>query len=257
MSTFQVPPAAVYGLALAVDQLPADLRLHSLEWGVLFAVTGRHTVAQIGSHLGLTPAVRDGAFVRLLDLGLLAERPLSVGEYLRAAATVDGEPVDLAGFLRAGLAGPPIHPDTDPVIDQVTELMTELVTGSDAPPAAPPIEPTASDLDLDGFEPLALPEEEIVMDIPDLPVPAAPPVLSLRAVMRFVSEQSGDADAGQLDIYRAFVRVNPQLLRRNGITTLRFEEDRLLTDLDLQQALLSSVEHVVGRSCPPEVFVRG
>jgi len=55
----------------------------------------------------------------------------------------------------------------------------------------------------------------------------------------------------------AFVRVNPQLLRGNGITTLRFEEDRLLTDPDLQQALLASVEHVVGRSCPPEVFVRG
>lgn len=248
MNASPVPPAAVYELALAVDQLPADLRLHSLEWGVLFAVTGHHTVAQIGSHLGLAPAVRDGAFVRLLDLGLLAERPLSMGEYLRAAATVDGEPVNLAGFLRAGLAGPPIQPETDPVI--------ELVTGSDTPPAAPPIDQTASDLDLDGFEPLALPEEEITMAIPDLPAPAAPPVLSLRAVMRFVSEQSGDADAGQLDIYRAFVRVNPQLLRRNGITTLRFEEDRLLTDLDLQQALLSSVEHVVGRSCPPEVFVR-
>jgi hypothetical protein len=255
MSTSHVPPAAVYGLALAVDQLPADLRLHSLEWGVLFAVTGRHTVAQIGSHLGLAPAVRDGAFARLLELGLLAERPLSAGEYLRAAATVDGDPVNLAGFLRAGLAGPPINPETDPV----TEPGTEPGTGIDTPPAAPPPEPAApaSDLDLDGFEPLALPEEEIDMAIPDLPIPAAPPVLSLRAVMRFVSEQSGDADAGQLDIYRAFVRVNPQLLRRNGITTLRFEEDRLLTDLDLQQALLSSVEHVVGRSCPPEVFVQG
>jgi hypothetical protein len=42
---------------------------------------------------------------------------------------------------------------------------------------------------------------------------------------------------------------------QSGIT-LRFEEDRLLTDPDLQQAILASVEHVVGRSCPPEVFVR-
>jgi hypothetical protein len=50
--------------------------------------------------------------------------------------------------------------------------------------------------------------------------------------------------------------VNPQLFRRNGITTLRFEEDRLLTDPDLQQEILASVEHVMGRSCPPEVFVR-
>ena len=110
MSLSRVPPAAVYGLATAVDRLPADLRLRSLEWGVLFAVTGRHTVAQSGGHLGLEPAERDGAFARLLELGLLAERPLSAGEYLRAAATVDGEPQTLTGFLRGGLAGPDIEP---------------------------------------------------------------------------------------------------------------------------------------------------
>lgn len=229
MSAPRVPPAAVYEPAVPAGHLPADLRLRSLEWGVFFAVTGRHTVAQIGAHLGLAPAERDGAFVRLLELGLLAERPLTAGEYLRAAATVDGEEVTLAGFLRAGLAGPVLPPAIDSIADPIP----------------------------DPFEPLALPDEEILMQIPDLPAPATPPALSLQAVMRFVADQSPDADAGQLDIYRAFVRVNPQLLRRNGITTLRFEEDRLLTDPDLQQALLASVEHVVGRSCPPEVFVRG
>lgn len=232
MSAPRVPPAAVYEPAVAVDRLPADLRLRSLEWGVFFAVTGRHSVAQIGGHLGLAPAERDGAFTKLLELGLLAERSLSVGEYLRAAATVDGEEVTLAGFLRAGLAGPVIEPVAEPMHAPVTE----------------PFEPVA---DLAPFEPLPLPEEESVMKSP------VPPALSLRAVMRFVAEQSRDADAGQLDIYRAFVRVNPQLLRRNGITTLRFEDDRLLTDPDLQEALLASVEHVIGRSCPPEVFVRG
>lgn len=236
MSASRVPPAAVYEPAVAADRLPADLRLRSLEWGVFFAVTGRHTVAQIGRHLGLEPAQRDGAFARLVELGLLTERPLSAGEYLRAAATLNGEEVTLAGFLRAGLAGPVL----EPIHVSITE----------------PIEP-AVESDAAPFEPLALPDEEILMTIPDLPTPTVPPALSLRAVMRFVSEQSRDADAGQLDIYRAFVRVSPQLLRRNGITTLRFEEDRLLTDPDLQEALLASVEHVIGRSCPPEVFVRG
>jgi hypothetical protein len=240
MSASRIPPAAVYELAVAIDRLPAGLRLRSLEWGVLFAVTGRHTVAQIGGHLGLAPAERDGTFARLLDLGLLAERPLSAGEYLRAAATLNGEPQTLAGFLRAGLAGPVAEPVTQP-------------HGGTAPlaPSA-----STSDVDFDGFEPLALPEEEIAMVNPDRHAAAAPPPLSLRAVMRFITEQSGDADAGQLDVYRAFVRVNPQLFRRNGITTLRFEEDHLLTDPDLQQEILASVEHVVGRSCPPEVFVR-
>jgi hypothetical protein len=242
MSARRVSPAAVYELAVAVERLPAELRLRSLEWGVLFALTGRHTVAQIGAHLGLEPAERDGAFARLIENGLLAERALSAGEYLRAAATVDGGPRTLAGFLRAGLAGPEEAPAAEPR------------AGRDETATAAPA-PAASDLDLGGFEPLALPEEEIAMETRELRA-AAPPPLSLRAVMRFIAAQSGDADAGQLDIYRTFVRVSPQLLRRNGITTLRFEEDRLLTDPDLQQALLASVEQVVGRSCPPEVFVQ-
>ena len=230
MSAARIPPAAVYEVAVAVDRLPADLRLRSLEWGVFFAITGRHTVAQIGGHLGLAPAERDAAFARLLALGLLVERPLSAAEYLRAAATVDGEPRTLASFLSAGLAGPGDEPVTD--------------AGHDSGPAL-------SAPDSESFEPLALPEEEeITVRTP------APPPLSLRAVMRFITEQSGDADAGQLDVYRAFVRVNPQLLRRNDITTLRFEDDRLVSDPDLQQAILASVQHVIGRPCPPDVFVR-
>ncbi len=213
--------AAIFELAVPVEQVPADLRLYSLDWGVLFAVTGRHTVAQIGAGLGLAPAERDAAFSRLLVLGLLSERLLSAGEYLRAASTVGGEPRTLMGFLTAGLAAPPEQP---------------------------------AEPDSEGFEPLTLPEPETVMPIrPSRP--ASP--LSLRAVMRFVVAQARDADAGQLDVYRTFVRLDPQLLKRNGITTLRFEEDRLLTDPDLQRALLQSVEHVVGRSCPPEVFVHG
>lgn len=226
--------AAVFERAVAVDRLPADLRLHSLDWGILFAVTGRHTVAQIGNGLGAAPAERDAAFARLVDLGLLAERPLSAGEYLRAAASVGGEPRTLGGFLTAGLGG---------LLDEPAVLAPETFSVA------------ASDLDLSlgEFEPLPLPEPEIAMLMPD---PRPSPPVSLRAVMRFVVDQARDADAGQLDVYRAFVRLDPQLLKRNGITTLRFEEDRLLTDPDLKSALLESVEQVVGRSCPPEVFVR-
>jgi hypothetical protein len=233
MSVPRIPSAAVYELARAVDRLPADLRLRSVEWGVLFAVTGRHTVAQIGSHLGLPPAERDGVFSRLLELGLLAERPLSAGEYLRAAATVHAEPRTLAEFLSGGLAGPAGEPVAEP-----------------RDPIAP-----SPDLESESFEPLPLPEEETAMETAEFPTVNAPSWLSLRAVMSFIARQAADPDSGQLDIYRAFVRVSPQLLQRNGITTLRFEEDRLLADPDLQQEILASVEQVVGRPCPPEVFV--
>lgn len=224
-----ISPAAVYGLEVAPEQLPPDLRLHSLEWGVLFAITGRHTVAQIGASLELPDADRDRVFRRLLDLGLLAERPLNVREYLRAAASVGGEPRTLVSFLSGGIAGP----DTNPVMEKTQET--------------------------NGFEPLPLPEETeeaIEMIMTDMPN-SRPSALSLRAVMRFITAQANGSEAGQLDVYRAFVRVPPQLLQRNGITTLRFEDDRLVSDPDLQQAILTSVQHVLGRPCPPDVFVRG
>jgi hypothetical protein len=229
----RISPAAVYGLEVTIEQLPADLRLNSLEWGVLFAITGRHTMAQIGASLELPDADRDRVFRKLLELGLIAERPLNVREYLRAASTVGGEPRTLASYLSGGIAGP----DAEPVVEKKEET--------------------------NGFEPLPLPplpgeevEEDLEMILTDMPN-SRPSALSLRAVMRFITTQANGNDAGQLDVYRTFVRVPPQLLQRNGITTLRFEDDRLVSDPDLQQAILTSVQHVLGRPCPPDVFVRG
>ncbi len=242
MSGLRIAPAAVYELAAPLDRLvgtPENLRLPALEWGLLLAVTGRHTVARIGEHLGLADAERDRGFGHLLELGLIAERPLTLGEYVRAAATVSGETRTLAEFLSGGLRG--LAAPDDPGI-------------SPSEPAAPTPETTP----LDPFEPLTLPEEDISMPaMPAIHAPSARPSLSLQAVMRFISAQAPGRDAGQLDVYRAFVRVQPQLLKRNGITTLRFEDDRLVNDPDLQSAILASVEHVVGKPCPPDVFVRG
>ena len=213
----RILPAAIFELAAPLERLPADLRLRSLEWGVLFAVTGRHTVAQVGAALELSDEERDRVFRRLCELNLIAERPLTAGEYLRAAATAGGDrPRTLAEFLTPGLAAPREEGN--------------------------------------GFEPLPLPplddEKETAMNLT-----ATPPSMSLRAVMRFITAQTPGSDAGQLDVYRAFVRVSPRLLKRNGITTLRFEDDRLVSDPDLQQEILASVQHVVGKPCPPDVFV--
>ena len=79
--------------------------------------------------------------------------------------------------------------------------------------------------------------------------------LSLKALMQFILERAQDSTVGQLDIYRVFIRVNTKLMRRNGIHTLRFEEDHLISDPELQNAILSSVQKTLGLSCPQSVFV--
>jgi hypothetical protein len=73
--------------------------------------------------------------------------------------------------------------------------------------------------------------------------------------MQFILDRATDLTAGQLDVYRVFIRVNTGLLKRNGITTLRFQDDRLIQDPELQEAITQSVEKTLGLQCPREVYV--
>lgn len=79
--------------------------------------------------------------------------------------------------------------------------------------------------------------------------------LSLRALMNLIEKQAGSREAGQLDIYRVFVRVDTVLLRRSGIETLRFTEDHLISDPELEQAIIRSVKKTLGLDCPETIWV--
>lgn len=233
-----IHPAAVYRATRRPEALPPDLRLRSIEWGVLFALSGRHTVAQIGEQFGLAAETRDTVFRRLVAAGLAVERELALHEYLRAAATSGGP--DLRTFGQY-LSSAPLASVARPAVSAPATGLPRPTARAPAGrrPAPPP------------FEPLALAPETPPM----LTSPAKTRALSLKALMRFVRERAGDETAGQLDIYRAFLKVDPSLLRRNGISTLRFEDDRLVTDAELQRSIVASVEESLGVRCPPEVFV--
>ncbi len=69
--------------------------------------------------------------------------------------------------------------------------------------------------------------------------------------MQHILARAGDQQAGQLDIYRVFIRINTKLLQRSGITTLRFQDDRLIEDPELQQAIAASVEKALGFPARP------
>ena len=78
---------------------------------------------------------------------------------------------------------------------------------------------------------------------------------SLRALMNLIEKHADSREAGQLNIYRVFVRVDTQLLKRNGIETLRFTEDRLISDSELEEALVRSLKKTLGLDCPESVWV--
>ncbi|HET9766183.1 MAG TPA: hypothetical protein VFS60_05020, partial [Thermoanaerobaculia bacterium] len=66
-----IHPAAVYRPRLAPELLPGDLKLRSVEWAVLFALTGRHSVAQVAAQLGLPPGQATAAFRSLIAAKLV------------------------------------------------------------------------------------------------------------------------------------------------------------------------------------------
>ncbi|MEO1085394.1 MAG: hypothetical protein AAFY88_14235, partial [Acidobacteriota bacterium] len=213
------------------------------------------------------------------------------GAVTRAAATLrDDGPRTLARFLRAGVTFGPMarfaEPDAAqrPVPSSAPAAAPARPAPSRAPSVAPEVPhgdaeihqtravPTFSRDELSSFTPLAPPPA------PSPPASGPPPVgraanqapgldsaaageaaggrpLSLKRVMQFILDRAPDLNAGQLDIYRVFIRVNTKLLRRNGINTLRFEEDRLITDDELQRAITASVEKTLGLPCPQEVFL--
>lgn len=289
-----IQPATIFRLAKNLGEFPETVKLRNVEWGILFAVTGQHTVAQIGEHFQLTAEERDAAFTRLAVDGFIVEREVSYSEYLRATATLrDEEPKTLARFLRSGVAlggsaprpalpqaaaPPPVALEArppKPASASPREMAPVQVPPPRTPakPAAPVIAASAFDQAPDDttraiptaslaamFQPLQSPPGTDLKDAPPAEVAPKeePPMqqkLSLKALMQFILDRAVDLTAGQLDIYRVFIRVNTRLLKKNGITTLRFQDDRLISDPELQSAIVSSVEKTLGLRCPKEVYV--
>ena len=388
-SAQRIRPGNIFQLTRDLASLPETVRLRNIEWGILLAMTGSHTVAQIGEYFELSVEERDRTFSRLIDQGLIAEREVNYTEYLLAASTIpDDEPKTFGRFLRSGAAFGP-HPDRPSVPPALPSKPSDPAPARPAsPPPSPPaasagVKASAPSIDPPKLSPLTAPKppappvppasalrspapvvRQPASKIPDRPpeivdplaaldepfdeattraiptsslaamvfeplgspsagedasqparnpsnplagtaaaspppaqaaIPQSPPMppmssspsasqtpasqspsvaqspsvlpqephavnpqhlLSLKAVMRFILDRASDLNAGQLDVYRVFIRVNTKLLKRNGIHTLRFEEDRLISDPELQSAIVAAIQKTLGLRCPQDVFVQ-
>ncbi|MHB0970777.1 MAG: hypothetical protein ACYC7A_19855 [Thermoanaerobaculia bacterium] len=256
MSARTVLPQAVYRRARDPRELPDDLRLMALEWALFFAVTGTHTVGELGRQMRAGELERDAAFGRLARLGLIEEQELGAAEYVRAlAAAGTREERTLHEFLMN--AAPPAavsveneeggavsdhETSAEPRLRQMADMAVSpsriaARSGRVAPPLA--------------FKRLPSPDEVTKENR----LMSRSRRLSLRALMNLIEKQAGSREAGQLDIYRVFVRVDTVLLRRSGIETLRFTEDHLVSDPELEQAIIRSVKKTLGLDCPETIWV--
>lgn len=248
----QILASAVFQLSHPPEELPANLRLTSCTWAVLFSISGRHSVAQIGAQLALTPEARDRAFAELATAGLLVERRLSLPEYLRSVGTTDDpERKTFAAFLRGAPARPAAVPPIGPLIDEPARTDPQAAPLAAAPATVLPRE-KAPAVPLTPFRPLALPEEETPMTVPSPPRARA---LNLRALNQLFFARATSPEQAQLDIYRVYLRIDAQILKGAGITTLKFEEDRVVEDAELVARLAESAADTLGAPLPDNVWV--
>lgn len=259
MSARVILPQAVYRRAREPHQLGKDLRLIALEWALYFGVTGTHTAAELGRQLRAGAGERDDALARLSSLGLIEEQQLDATEYLQAlAASGDREEKSLHEFLMGAVperAGRPGGGALDP---------PPGASGAAPAPARPQLREVPAATNVQPRAVLRPPRQAPPLEFKPLPMlkerkenhsMAASRKLSLRAVMTLIETQAGSPEAGQLDIYRVFVRVDTLLLKRSGIETLRFTEDRLVSDPELEQAIVRSVKKTLNLDCPESVWV--
>ncbi|MGN6187181.1 MAG: hypothetical protein ACTHQM_26385 [Thermoanaerobaculia bacterium] len=244
MSARSILPQSVYRRAKEPNQLSNELKLIALEWALYFAVTGTHTATELGKQLRVDAEDRNRALARLLELGLIAEQELHPADYVRAlAAAGDPQEKTLREFLIAASQSSDVveatpRPQLHDVKDFATATLQRVVPPRPAK-VAPPL----------AFTPLPSPNDRKENRM------SGSRKLSLRALMNLIESQAGSREAGQLDIYRVFVRVDTSLLKRSGIETLRFTEDRLVSDPELQQAIVRSVKKTLGVDCPESLWV--
>jgi len=198
-----------------LQQLPATMKLSNQEWRFLLCADGKTSVEQIQRRLGLTEKERDYILSRLCSSNLLTEKIVSIEEYARA--TID---------LPAPLSEP--------------QTFTEYLQSAESPGSS-------SGKNMPTFSPLQKPATTTAA------IPAVR-AMSLQSVIQFILNQNADTTAGHLATYQVFMGINTQLLKRNGITSLRFQDDRFITDPELQTAIAENIKKVLKVSCPEEVF---
>jgi hypothetical protein len=217
------------------NELSKEVKLRQWEWRVLVAFDGNRTLGQAMEHTGLRHEEMAVLLQKFHALDLLEEREVSFADFLKSEA------MHQEGHGTGGIAGQPLQ-------------ALPPATATPRQPHIPqlyPLPPTPQVTQPSRFIPLPSPGT----------LPAQPTrggrKLNLKAVMNFIVNQvGGDVNAGQLAVYRVFMRVDTKLLKRNGITSLRFQEDRIVSDVELEEAILGSTRKALGVGCPDDVFVR-
>jgi hypothetical protein len=231
-----------YQLRFNPHELPGAIKLRFREWELLLGLNDERTLAEAGKQLGLGEEETRRILSKFLEKELIEIAEMNYGEYLKRKqrAPVHHSPASTASSSKASIEAHAVVP--------LPEARQEARTAVPVPPLPSTPEPR--------FAPLPLPLVGASESNSSAAVSVSVRKLSIKSLTSFIMQHAGgDSNAGQLMVYRVFMRVDTKLLKRNGITSLRFQEDRLVADPELEQALLDSVAIALGVTCPEHVFI--
>ncbi len=241
----------IYRVNTSLDDIPADLELKNIEWGLLLAMDGKHTVAQLQYAFDLSAEEIHEAVKALMKTGMVEEVNVNLSGYLRAQSTIDKDkPKTIDKFLSGAAMG--LHEVPAEVGQEDADPDTAVATdGSQSEQKDDSREPGRSagaasfSASASSFRPLANPKESLE---------SMSKRLSLRKVIQFILDRAIDENSGQLDVYRVFVPIDTTLLKRNGINSLHFDDDHIIEDKELCEALEGSMKNTLGVQCPRDAY---
>jgi hypothetical protein len=222
---------AVFCTTENCDELVRGIRMKNLAWSVLFAINGKRTLFDLARMFRITGERLEEIVRRLEAQGLIEESDISFEEYTvnqgRGAAASEESSLD--------------------------EFLTNAA-GSDSSPveSSAPAVPRPR-------EPIVLPTPQVQVSLPPIPMRTTPIVqkrgLHLKSLIAFIISQAPTRTEGQIAVYRVFLRVPSDLMRRNGIVSLSLVDNAsIIEDPELLRSVEAAVLASVKKAIPSEAY---
>ncbi|MCE0523703.1 MAG: hypothetical protein LV480_12425 [Methylacidiphilales bacterium] len=214
--------AEIYKRTPAYERQAREIRLLAPQWKLLLAFDGLRSLSEVALSAETPFAEALPQTRKFLDQGWIEEQPISLDQYLKRAGTPD-------------------IPSTGAAVPPATVLHKPQPEGAAAPPPLPASPAPAKTSE-------SAPEKAPA-------VKAALRAMRLSAVVDFVTSLVGNISVGQLLVYRVFLRVPPELLLAEDISSVHLVGDTsLIQGEKLQKAIADAVQAVSKRSLPDSVF---
>lgn len=214
-------PEQIYQRRPAFEENVKDLRLRKSIWDLAFAFDGIRSLAEVRQCSGLDEPAFERAMRALLQLNLIEERLLTLSEYQESSA------------LKSNAAAFTSKSD-EPA------LITARIGRNGGRPRR------MVQADSPRFDTASV----------QLQSPEAPKPFRLKPAIDFIVVQSGGGTLGQLAVYRVFMRVPTDLMKRANIHSLSLVDETVeITDPELQQAIMRAINQTMGVELPIDYFV--